>query len=409
MIIFKPNIGICMYVAYFFLVPILKIQFNEFSVGNKFIGILIFITSIIKYNRNFKWDVIRPFIPFLFLIISSFAIFPLSDGVSYDYSLGALWGYLIDLFVVPFSLYIYLKCEPQLYHRIQITMLIVIAIIVLYGVFLLTTSGINPYILIMTDIFDDLKDISYYYQDTISGRMFGRTSSVFHHPMTFGFVLGMIAIYLTYMRMRGELHNMVYVILLSITVACILTCGVRTSLATLGVAFMAYLILSHRIKFMFKACFILFISYILLIQIPWVSDYIDSIFHQENAKVEGSSMEMRLEQLQGCLDEIRYNPLFGKGLDWHSYYNATNGNHPVILAFESLIFVILCDTGFVGLLIWVVFAMMYCSYNKNINLLTIFVYFITYLTVTGMFGVNYFMIFYTLFLYGENYRKVEIK
>lgn len=120
-----------------------------------------------------------------------------------------------------------------------------------------------------------------------------------------------------------------------------------------------------------------------------------------------SSIDMRMEQLNGCFREIQDCLIFGKGYEWCGYYMSIHDLHPVLLAFESLIFVVLCNSGIVGLCVWVItFVWLFRGVyrmNKNVNVtlfvITLAVYYIAYSAITGEYGyMKYFIIFYTLLL-----------
>jgi hypothetical protein len=76
---------------------------------------------------------------------------------------------------------------------------------------------------------------------------------------------------------------------------------------------------------------------------------------ETKSDVSGSSLTMRIQQFNGVLKEINGYEFFGKGYGWSSDYYTKNGDHPNILGFESILFVILCNFGFLGLFFWIVF------------------------------------------------------
>ncbi len=73
-------------------------------------------------------------------------------------------------------------------------MLVCIAIASIYGLFLTQTEGLNFYIMELTDISGGEYNIEYLTRDT--GRMFGRITSVFIHPMSFGLFLGLSLVFI---------------------------------------------------------------------------------------------------------------------------------------------------------------------------------------------------------------------
>ncbi len=125
---------------------------------------------------------------------------------------------------------------------------------------------------------------------------------------------------------------------------------------------MAFLLFNHKIKYLFYTIVVAGLILFIVFQEDVLYTYVASIFSSSaSADVKGSSVEMRLRQLLGCFDIISSNPLFGNGFGWTAYYNQMNGDHPVVLAFESYIFVALCNWGLVG------FAFGFCFCGKYIE------------------------------------------
>ena len=144
---------------------------------------------------------------------------------------------------------------------------------------------------------------------------------------------------------------------------------------------------------------------LILSAIPPVYDYVSSIFVKSNSNVGGSSLDMRLDQLAGAFEEIDNNILLGKGYGWSRDYIIQNENHPILLGFESIIFVVLCNNGIVGVLLYGLFVYLYFHYIKtNVQesdvplFISILVFYLAYETITGEFAFQHFMLFYTLLL-----------
>ena len=139
---------------------------------------------------------------------------------------------------------------------------------------------------------------------------------------------------------------------------------------------------------------------VVLNYIPVLDTYVRSLFQMESNSVSGSSINQRLEQLSASLFEIQNNPAFGNGYAWHSYYIWQNDGygHPLLHGWESLLFVALTDSGYVGVIVWILFSIYFLIKFKEIGLVCLFTYFMIYRLVTGTFGEDMFYIFYVLFL-----------
>ena len=124
---------------------------------------------------------------------------------------------------------------------------------------------------------------------------------------------------------------------------------------------------------------------------------------------------MRLNQLEGAIKEGSKNPLFGLGYGWTGYYHSLKGDHPVCLAFESLIYVIICNSGIFGFFLWTYMVVKYLKINRkmklNENVLfdCLMVYYLSYSCITGEYGyMKMFLIFYVLMLCNQLQAPIKI-
>jgi hypothetical protein len=140
--------------------------------------------------------------------------------------------------------------------------------------------------------------------------------------------------------------------------------------------------------------------------------FVDSIVYFSDAgkKIGGSSFQTRLSQLEGAINIwISGGLIFGKGFGWCANYYETKGDHPVLFGFESVIYRILIDSGVIGIILWswLFYSFFHLNYsvcfnphpNFNISyriIESLIVSFITFLIVTGVFGLNYFLIILVL-------------
>lgn len=206
---------------------------------------------------------------------------------------------------------------------------------------------------------------------------------------------------------KASLNKYKMIVILLAIVTSIFLCGIRSPIGAFFVTILVFLLLSHRIKLMCQVGIVGGIAYLIINSIPELSNYVGSIFSDDKSNVSGSSFEMRLNQMEGCFWEIRNHLVFGKGFGWTNYYIDTYGDHPIMLAFESLIYVVLCNSGIVGVVIWIIFLLKLFRNTSRIVLnqdivicsLTLTTYYITYSVITGEYGyMKYFMLFYTLIL-----------
>lgn len=403
----KLRTGICLYVAYMILVPYMNINLG-INLQWNMVNTLLLVAFFFSCYKGKKAPIsFKPFWPFLFLYVAQLMEMPFQHDVPFDYSFNSFRLNLMSYMILPFVIWNHAATDPELSGQLRKTVLICICIAFGYGLFLTTTDGQNPYqMLIMAA---NGEEWNAGYAEVGGGRMFGRISSVFGHPMTYGLFLGMALVYVY--SVRECLNKYVGVVLILGIIAAIFLCGIRSPIGALFATVLVFLLLNHKVKLMIQVAIVGCLGYAIISSVPDLNSYVESIFSDDKSEVAGSSIEMRMEQFEGCLAEIRNNPIFGKGYDWVGYYKTNFGDHPVMLAFESLSYVVLCNSGFLGVVIWVVFLIrLYQSMKRNVKnketlimVLVLMAYYLAYSMITGEYGyMKYFMLFYTLILLEDN-------
>ena len=390
---------ICLYMAYLILVPFLNINIGGINLQYNLVNTLLLLGFIFKYQKRLKNIDYQIFKPFIFLFVFYLILIPFQN-FSLSYSLNA-WRYnVMSSILFPFVTWNVFRFDNSLYKPLKYTFIICISIALIYGLVLTSMPGINPYLMMIMPINGDEFNDLYAFSD--DGRVFGRISSVFGHPMTFGLFLSISSIYLYHIR-KSLKYNIGF-ILLFLCLLNILFCGVRSAIGSTIIGFVVYIILSRKIRLAI-GIILMTICLIQIVQlIPEMNNYVSSItdFNNKKQSINGSSIDMRMEQLNGALNEIETCPFVGKGYGWVKHYQETKGDHPVLLAFESLIFVSLCDNGFLGIIAWLL-SIYLCykqcrKYKEKWKILfTLYVTYIVYSCITGEYGyLKYTIIFYTI-------------
>lgn len=397
--------GVVLFLMYMVLVPYMKLQFGGFELGQNLFNTA-FMASYFLYasKNNVKTDW-RPLMPFVVYFIATLCVMPLQSHVPFGMMFNSWRVDIMSTLFLPFVMWNVAKAEPSSVKWFRNAMLVAIAIAVGYGLFLTTTGGVNPYIMSLIGFMDVKQDFESYYEAAGSGRLYGRISSVFLHPMSYAFFLGLSFIYVFQSR---QYIKKVFIALLLIAVgASAITCGVRSVLGGLVVAVAYFFLMSKDYKMMIGVIVVALVVYFIADSIPELSKYLGSMADINNKKgdVSGSSIEMRLEQLEGAITEGSKNPLFGLGYGWTGYYQSLKGDHPVCLAFESLIYVIICNSGIFGFFLWTYMVVKYLKINRrmklNENVLfeCLMMFYISYSCITGEYGyMKTFLIFYILML-----------
>lgn len=402
----KLRTGICLYVAYMILVPYMNINLG-INFSWNLVNTLLLVVFVISCNRGKKFSPsFKPFLPFLFLFIAQLMEMPFQDDVPLNFSLNFFRQEFMNCLILPFVIWNYSIKDPQLIAQLRNTVIISICIAFGYGLFLTTTNGLNPYLMLIMAA--NGAEWNARYAAIGGGRMFGRISSVFNHPMTYGLFLGMALVYIY--SIRTHLNKYVNLLLIFGIIAAIFLCGIRSPIGALFVTILIFLLLNHKAKLMIQVAFAACLCYAIISSVPELNHYVGSIFSDDNSTVQGSSLEMRLNQLQGCIHEIKDNPLFGKGYGWTVYYHENYGDHPIIYAFESLAYVVLCNTGFLGVVIWIIFLLKTFmnikrnTYTKDslINSLVLTTYYIVYSLITGEYGYMKYLVLFNILILLED-------
>jgi len=417
MLFWKFRIGVAGYLAYIFLVPYMRIDIGGFTLQWNLINIILLIAFFLhrqeSYDMDFKYDW-RPLLPFFIYFGVSLLLMPVQDGIPFSEAINAWRTQAMKYLILPFVLWNDIRVSYdslKLYRNVTI---VCIVIVVLYGLYLTTMPGLNPYMIAVSAANGEEFNLAYaagnsgLSDDTTlnEGRLFGRISSVFSHPMTFGLFLG-LALFFLY-RIKDNISKWIVFAILLFIMADIITCGIRSVIGASFIAILFLLIQSRNFKLFMVVAICGGILWSLITYFPSLYNYLGSIIDSESSNTTGSSLELRLSQLKGCFQEIKYNLFEGKGFEWTSYYTSLYGGHPTILYFESLIFVILCNSGILGVILWIIMTTMIIKYNSWSEhfiaalLNSLFFFYIAYACITGEYGyMQYFILFYILML-GED-------
>lgn len=409
------RVGIAMYLFYQMLVPFVNINIGSIQFGINLVNFVVILSLFIKYGDRIKHFEYKSLLPFLFLYFAQFLLIPFHTRVSIGDQLNFFRLDIMSYLMLPFAMVNVMRFDNDAYKLFRNILIVCILIAAAYGIFLTLMPGVNPW-LIMILPFNNAKFNETYALADNEGRLFGRISSVFADTQAFGLVL-LLAFVLIFSFIKPKANNIFNYLMLGLIVITIFICGSRSPIGALVISILFYLFMERQFKlFIYTAIFGVVIYYI-IIQFPDMAVYISSIFDSNSEEVNGSSGDMRIHQLNGCLYLINGHELTGLGYGWTSTYLSTRGVHPVLLAFESLIYVILCNNGYIGVLIWIVMVILYYRYsnkkfNKNsLNItITLLVAYLTYSLITGDYGyMKYFLIFYVILIAGQKKRKVSGK
>lgn len=419
------------------MVPFSQVQIGGLGLGVNFINILLLLAFLYNWMRikkgrqyalrnacekknlmqvkkivffegipSWRLDVLLPFL--FYFVIFLIPIF-FQNETPLGWQLNYWRQNMMQTILLPLYIWHVMCWETSTVNIFRRTLICIILIMTVYGIALMPLHGFNPYIMYIQMIKGGEYNMAYALAEG-TGRLFGRISSFFTHPMAYGLFLGMSFIY-TYFN-RKKMNKVLFYVLFSLISLNIIVCGVRSVIGALGVAVIYYLLKKREIKLILSVFLVGLLGLIIIMQIPELSDYVGSIidFEQKHTSVGGSSFSMRMKQLEGCLDEMASSPILGKGFGWHLYYMETMGSHPIMLCFESLIYIILCDNGMMGVVFWIAFIMLYLyitertSKEDRILFNSLLLFYLVYCCLTGEYNyLRLFMLFYVIMMAEREY------
>ena len=429
MLFYRFRIGVASYLAYIFLVPYMKIDIGGILLQWNFINILTLIAFFIHRQKNYPHQKLdgRPLLPIAIYFGVSLLLMPFQQDVPFNYAFDLWRVQVMRYMILPFVIWndiLVDKVSLRLYRKITINCIVIAA---LYGLFLTTIPGVNPYMMVISAVNGEEFNLAYaagysgkmdyeafeegdniiFSNDIILNdeRLFGRISSVFAHPMVFGLFLGFALLFLY--RNKENISKWLLYFVSLVMLTDVIVCGVRTVIAAISVVILFLLIKSRKFKYVFYFAIIGTIIWGIIANSPWLSNYLESIIDESSSNVSGSSLELRIAQLNGCFHEIQNSLLTGKGFGWTGYFLSQQEEHPTMLHFESLILVILCNSGIIGVFLWIYMSAKIISFN-DLNdrstaayLNSLLFFYLTYSCITGEYGyMQYFLLFYVL-MFGE--------
>lgn len=258
--------------------------------------------------------------PYIILLSLNFLLLFTSE--KFIVSMNSWFTSVSSLFFILF-LYGNIKTYPQTIKLYSNTLFYIFSFITIYGLLLTLTPGINPYQMIIQPLFGLEFNEAYAagnsglaaQTELAEGRLFGRISSVFIHPMTYGLNLGFFFIYsLYFLRNKPK----ILITVLSCIFLAIFTSGIRTPIAALAITCLIMILYIRKFKiFIYGICIFIIIIFVLPMIYPEANNYIMSIIDSNHSNIQGSSLSMRIEQLNGCFDIIKIIFLQEKDMDGH--------------------------------------------------------------------------------------------
>lgn len=350
---------------------------------------------------------------FGFLFISSII------ASSYDFSIASIIKnhvlFLIEYFIVGYCL-LYTKKDQKNIIFFNYTLCIVVLLIGIYGIYNYITKT-NPYVLYVCTITNNIDATSYFLEEE-RGTISSRVSSTFTHPLIYGEFILLITSYLYY-QLKHSVKKIFYWIFMCFLFICGIISGSRSTILPL------FLIPVIDLLYHKKEKLILYILGFIVI-IPIIISFVPSkyqstfkslfFFWQNNNNISGSSLDLRLEQLNFCFRIIEDSPILGKGF---GYIRDFGSKFTEMFGYESFLFQTLVENGILGSIIffglfWTLTKYLYkqCKnrYQKAQSLSLCICYSICiFLTGISYSTFSFFIILYFMTLYSLRNQNISLK
>jgi hypothetical protein len=408
--IFNIKYCVSILIAFRLLVP--YSSFSIFGIPIEFNYILLLCFLIFLLKQYLKKEVlsiifIKPFALFSLLVFIS-SLF--ATSLPFSQQLGFLRTFIISNFLLPIIIWQSFKNEKDIKLLIN-TLIICLFVMCIYGFYCFYISS-NPYVAYLSIIFGTI-DLNSVFADVERGGIIGKVQSTTFHPFLWNVIL-CISLFAVSISLGFKKRKLLCLFLIVILLGNLLISGTRSGLiACLSGFMLLVLFLPGRLKVYSSLFFVLILIVGLDTSIFGKYQPIaDSIlfFNNQEKNIGGSSLDMRLEQFNGAIDLWNTGGyIFGNGFGWCNNYYAVNGDHPVLLAFESIIYTALIDNGILGICIWsylfiYLFLLnhrFYCAsrrfYKRDYWIINSFIFsYLVYILITGVFGLNIFLVFLTL-------------
>lgn len=228
-------------------------------------------------------------------------------------------------------------------------------IVELYGLFELFT-GLNPIREVIGQIYDiDLSVMGDNDRDIIT--------SIYRYSFDFGFNSSLfLLLFVYYYLTQKQDFKIIHGFAMVLSLLGVFLCGSRTVLLSVFIAFSIYLLFvkSKKIRLitLLGGTALLVLLYVF---VPSVSNMINlttqTVMGGDVDIAGSSSTDMRSEQFAGSLYYMLQNPIWGNGfkyifidLDW-----ANRTQDAGMAGYESLVFILMIERGFIGLVSYLVF------------------------------------------------------
>lgn len=415
---FNIKISVTLYISYLILVPYLELNIGGQMLSHNLVNTILLLAFLIHFrSKKFSKVNFKLINPFLFLFFTLLILSIFATATPFNIQINSWRITFMKTCILVFLIWNISRYDNSLLIYIKWALIISIIIAGIYALILTQFGGINIYTSYLADYYDK-DDVASIYSKVAQSRLSfstaGKIQATMIHPMTWTFVLCMSFVVFFYHFLKT--NNKYYLIFIVFIAFNILISGVRTGIAALGIGYF-YFLFQYRKK---KIIIISLSVFVILGIIVQSNEDLSELFgtftevsSNSRNNISGSSITMRLSQLQGTFEIIQDSPIVGNGYGWNGLYLSKYGDHPILLAFESIVFVVLCNHGILGVIIWNFFFLsLFRLHRKLLNSKTdiyildnLVIVYLTYAIGTGEYGYLAIFGFFYAYLFSILYSK----
>lgn len=365
----KPIYGVAILLIVHNILPafarIGAVSLNTAMIINSYLFV---ITHLIKKekicNNNFWFPLTHLIFPLI--VVGLFASMPLQVQIR-EFTQFFITGVLI------FSI-VYATTETM--EDIQLLVVcygMSFAIIAIYGIFTYAVKS-NPLVLLYVASYGYEGDV-WVEGGGIRGVLQGSATGNMDGPLAWGQVcVIMLPLFIAFREYWGKKIRWVCIALLAVN--CVL-CSKRSAILpmVIAVSYALFVIIGVSVRKVLVGLMSSCLFLIILFQIPAVQKVFDTniktsiFFWDDKLNVQkgggGSDKSMRLEQFVAVNQQIADCPLQGKGQGFTTQHIAKFNNYTTVRAYESIVLSVLANSGYIGLLVWIVFFILLYRKTKG--------------------------------------------
>lgn len=333
---------------------------------NSIMAILLLI-AVLVLDRKKKAYKKKELVSMVLTFVCSLAIVGLFATIPLDFQYKGLFQFFITELSPFISLVFIVRTQKDL-RIILIALLCSYIIIGLWGIvtYVIKMNPLYTYFVLNYAGDYEVADYTGDGFDNLRGALTATASGNLSGPLPWGQESMLIALFLLFFNKKNKISKSLLLSVFALSSINTFLTGKRSCLLPIILFGAYYLWVKGYFTFRNIATSLgtLLLLYIIISFIPsleGLSKNIEStIFFWNDSMaskngISGSNMEMRQSQFEYAHQMVGNNILCGLGYDYPAFYSARYGSHPIMHGFESIYFNVLVSSGFIGIVIWIIF------------------------------------------------------